>query len=196
MDMGYNRPLQAAKIGYLIISILLCILGIVLILVPDFSLTLLCRIGGVLMLLFGAVKIIGYLSKDLYRLAFQFDLAFGILLIVLGLILLTRSNAMIHLVCVLLGIFILADSLLKIQIALDAKVFGLGRWWIIFTTAIITGLVGTLLLLRPLESAHFAMILLGISILAEGVLNLVTVLIAVKMMRQSHKQQFFDSDIF
>ena len=35
------------------------------------------------MLLFGFIKMIGYFSKDLYRLAFQFDLASGILLMAL-----------------------------------------------------------------------------------------------------------------
>ena len=192
--MRYNRPLQAAKYGYLVISAALCVLGATLIAVPGFSLTLLCRIGGALMLLFGAVKIIGYLSKDLYRLAFQYDLAFGILLIVLGLILLTRSNAVIHLVCVLLGIFILADGLLKIQIALDARSFGLPRWWLILATAVATGIVGTLLLLWPSQSARLAMVLLGISILAEGILNLVTVLTAVGFLKHPPETNPFEDD--
>ena len=194
--MVHNRPLQAAKSGYLVLSGLLCVLGITLMVVPDFSLTLLCRIGGILMLLFGAVKIIGYMSKDLYRLAFQYDLAFGILLLVLGLILLIRSNAMIHLVCILLGIFILADGLLKIQIALDAKNFGLSKWWLIFSVAIVTCLVGAALLLRPSASARFAMVLLGAAILAEGVLNLVTVLTAVKMISHSSEHDYSDWDNF
>ena len=82
--MQLNNRIKAAKIGYIMISILLCVLGIVLIAVPDFSLTLLCRLGGGIMVLFGLIKIVGYCSKDLYRLAFQFDLAFGILLVALG----------------------------------------------------------------------------------------------------------------
>ena len=45
---------------------------------------------GCMMIGFGAVKLMGYFSRDLYRLAFQFDLAYGILLIVLGLIVLVR----------------------------------------------------------------------------------------------------------
>lgn len=84
LTMYWNKRTQAAKIGYLIISVLLCLLGIALIAVPDFSAALLCKLMGVLMLLFGLIKITGYCAKDLYRLAFQFDLAFGILLMALG----------------------------------------------------------------------------------------------------------------
>ena len=54
---------------------MLCALGILLVALPDFSAELFCRILGIIMLLFGLIKMIGYFSKDLYRLAFQFDLA-------------------------------------------------------------------------------------------------------------------------
>ena len=94
--MYLNNRIKAAKIGYIMISILLCVLGIVLIAVPDFSVTLLCRLGGGIMVLFGLVKIVGYCSKDLYRLAFQFDLAFGILLVALGVILIIRTDGSIR----------------------------------------------------------------------------------------------------
>ena len=47
-----NNRIKAAKIGYIMISILLCVLGIVLIAVPDFSVTLLCKLGGGIMMLF------------------------------------------------------------------------------------------------------------------------------------------------
>ena len=65
-----NNQIKAAKIGYIMISILLCVLGIVVIAMADFSVMLLCRLGGGIMVLFGLVKIVGYCSKDLYRLAF------------------------------------------------------------------------------------------------------------------------------
>ena len=181
-----NKQLRMAKFGYIILSSLLCALGITLIAVPNFSISLLCWIGGILLILFGCVKIVGYVSKDLYRLAFQFDLAFGILLISLGIILILRTDAMIHIICSLLGISILADALLKIQISIDAKSFGIHQWWIILGAAVITSIVGFLLLLRPSESAAAVMVLLGISILAEGILNLITVLTVVKIFQRKN----------
>ena len=53
-----NNRIQAAKTGYITISVLLCILGAVLIAVPDFSAKLICRIIGGIMVLFGVIKII------------------------------------------------------------------------------------------------------------------------------------------
>ena len=181
--MYLNNRIKAAKTGYIIISILLCVLGIVLIAVPDFSVTLLCVLGGGIMMLFGLVKIIGYCSKDLYRLAFQFDLAFGILFVVLGFILIIRTDAMVNLICIVMGICVLADALLKIQISIDSRAFGIKKWWLILAMAILTGVAGFLLIFRPLESIQTIMILFGIALITEGVLNLITILIAVKIIR-------------
>ena len=181
--MQLNNRIKAAKIGYIIISILLCVLGIVLIAVPDFSVTLLCVLGGGIMMLFGLVKIIGYCSKDLYRLAFQFDLAFGILFVVLGFILIIRTDAMVNLICIVMGICVLADALLKIQISIDSRAFGIKKWWLILAMAILTGVAGFLLIFRPSESIQTIMILFGIALITEGALNLITMLTAVKIIR-------------
>lgn len=178
-----NNRLRAAKLGYIIISIALCVLGVVPIAIPEYSAVLLCRIGGIIMILFGVVKILGYCSKDLYRLAFQHDLAFGILLIVLGAVMIFRTNPMITILCTILGVYVLADALLKIQIAIDSKAFGIRKWWLILSMAILTGITGFLLIFRPSESTRIIMILFGITLLAEGILNLITILTAVQIMR-------------
>ena len=186
--MNLNNRIKAAKIGYVMISVLLCVMGIVLIAVPDFSVTLLCRLGGGIMMLFGLVKIIGYCSKDLYRLAFQFDLAFGILFMALGIILIIRTDVMVNLICIVMGICVLADALLKIQISIDSKTFGIQKWWLILAMAILTGVAGFLLVFRPSESIQVIVILLGISLITEGVLNLITILTAVKIIRHQRSE--------
>ena len=188
-----NNRLRAAKLGYIIISIALCVLGVVLIAIPEYSAVLLFRIGGIIMILFGVIKILGYCSKDLYRLAFQHDLAFGILLIVLGAVMIFRTNPIITILCMILGIYVLADALLKIQIAIDSKAFGISKWWLILSIAILTGITGFLLIFRPSESTRIIMILFGITLLAEGILNLITILTAVQIIR--HKlPEVIDAD--
>ena len=108
-------------------------------------------------------------------------MAIGILLIALGAILILRTRIMTSLICVLLGIYTLADALLKIQISVDSKAFGIRQWWLILVVAIITGVVGFLLVFRPSENARIVMILLGLALLMEGALNFITVLTSVKV---------------
>lgn len=181
-----NKRLRFAKIGYIVLSVLICLLGLTLVAVPDFSVSLLCWLGGILLTAFGCIRIVGYFSRDLYRLAFQYDLAFGILMIILGLVLILRTDAMVHILCLLLGLSVLADALLKVQIAIDARAFGIRRWWMILATAVVTGSVGLLLLLRPAAGAQVIMVLMGISFLGEGLMNLTTVLCAVQILKKQY----------
>ena len=173
-----TTPMHAAKIGYIVISAALCILGIMLIAIPDFSASLFGVICGILLILFGIVRLTGYFSRDLYRLAFQYDLPLGILLVIMGIVMLTHPSSLVT-----SGVFILSDGLFKIQIAWDSRKFGITKWWLILTFAIVTGICGLLLLLRPGEGSRILMIVLGITLLSEGILNFSTVLSAVKIIK-------------
>ena len=130
-------PMKTAKIGYIVLSVALCVLGIILIAFPGFSASLFGILCGVVLIMFGGVKLVGYFSKDLYRLAFQYDLVFGILMIALGVGMLTHPEGLMHFVCVALGITILADGLTKIQISRESRSFGIGRWQVMLVLAIL-----------------------------------------------------------
>ena len=104
-----------------------------------------------------------------------------------------RTNVMVSIICIIFGIYVLADALLKVQIAIDAKAFGISKWWLILAVAILTGVAGFLLVLRPSESAQVLMVLLGLSLIAEGLLNLITILTAVKIIRRQ-RPEIIDTD--
>ena len=178
--MRSTAPMKAAKTGYIVVSALLCVLGLVLIIFPSFSAEAFGIIAGIM---FGAVRLVGFFSRDLYRLAFQYDLPFGILLVALGVVFLLHPQSLVSFICISLGLYIMADGLFKIQIALEAKRFGIGQWWLILALALVTGALGLVLLLNPAGGSRLIMILLGISLLSEGVLNFSTVITAVKIVK-------------
>ena len=185
--MRSATPIRAAKIGYIVTSVLLCLFGILLIAWPTVSVQWITVCCGVLMLLFGVAKLCGYFSRDLYRLAFQYDLAFGILLLVLGTIVLTHTESAIAFLCVLSGLFSLCDGLLKIQTALEARRFGIPQWWGILIGAVLTGALGAVLVFRPGFGAELLVVWLGITLLAEGLLSFLTVITAVRIIRHQQK---------
>lgn len=179
-------PVRTAKIGYIAVSAVLCLLGIMLIASPEFSISLLGMIFGVTLTLFGIIKLIGYFSKDLYRLAFQYDLIFGTILIAVGIVTLVNPGSVLNFICIANGLIILADGISKVRIAAESKRFGIKQWWLILASAIVTGIFGLILMLRPAESSRIMMILLGVTLILEGILNLVTVITAVKII--NHQQ--------
>ena len=188
-----NAPMRTAKIGYIIASAALCLFGILLIVMPRISASIFGVACGMLLIVFGCVRLVGYFSRDLYRLAFQFDFPLGILLIALGIIMLINPGSLITFTCITLGIYILSDGLFKIQIAVESRKFGIGKWWLILASAIITAIFGLILLFRPGEGSNLLMILLGITLLCEGILNLSTVITAVKIVK-NQKPDYFETD--
>lgn len=181
--MRSETPMRAAKTAYIIISVLFCVLGAVLFVIPEVSLPWIGRLVGVSMIVFGVIKLTGYFSRDLFRLAFQYDLAFGILLIAVGIITLAHPGEAISFLCVMFGIPLLADGLFKIQISIDAKRFGIRSWWVVLSLALLTCIIGALLVLRPADGAELLTMLVGLALFLDGVLNLSVAVCTVKIIR-------------
>lgn len=179
-------PMWVAKTGYIVMSLVFCIAGGALIVRPGMSASLIGRVLGAAMILFGAVKLVGYCSRDLYRLAFQYDLGFGLLLIALGALVLARPAQVLDFLFTALGVAVLTDGLYKVQIALDARRFGISTWWLTLILAIATVGVGLALVFRPWDSVRLLTILLGAALLAEGILNLCVAVSTVKIV--SHQR--------
>ena len=187
-------PMRVAKIGYIAVSAALCFFGVLLIVKPEISLAGFGLFTGIVLIIFGIIKIVGYLSRDLYRLAFQYDLACGILVIALGIMVILEPNDVIETICIAVGITFLMDGLLKIQISIDAKTFGIRQWWLILSVALLTVVIGVLLVFRTSGSVRALMVLLGISLLADGIMNLTTVLSTVKIIHHQYPDRTIEEE--
>ena len=201
MKMRSVAPMKIAKIGYIAVSVLFCIVGILFIALPEISTKIVGIEIGIAAIVFGIVKLIGYFSKDLYRLAFQFDLEFGILMVVLGTIVLFNPKNVMAFIAAAFGIAILFDGLFKIRIALDSKRFGIKDWWLILSLAIIAGIIGVALIFDSAFGAGVLTILMGVSFLSEGILNLYTVIRTVLIVKnqvpdfvETDTIEFFEKD--
>ena len=179
--MKTSGTLKIARNGYIVMAVIFCALGIFLMANPEGAMKTICVLAGALFIADGIIKIIGYFSRDFYCLAFQFDLGFGILMIAMGVLILVRREAIFKLVFVVFGLLILADALLRIQMSVEAKKFGLNLWWAILIVAVVTGVFGMLLLIDPAGGARLTVIFTGIAFLLEGILSLCVAIWAVKI---------------
>lgn len=175
--------LKIAKTGYLVLSALLLLAGVGLTFFSDTFYPILTVLLGVLFLAFGIVKLVGFFSKDPYQLVFEADLVFGILYLVFGLLLLIRPAHTMAFFGILFGLILLADGLTRVRIALDARPFGIRAWWLILISALATAILGVILLFHPGEGTKVLTQLLGISLMVDGVMNISTILTAVRILR-------------
>ena len=93
MKLRSVTPMKIAKYGYIAISAIFTLAGLAMIFYPTPSQSFIGIFFGIAILVFGIIKLVGYWSRDLFRLAFQYDLQFGVLLCVLGIITLIRPTA-------------------------------------------------------------------------------------------------------
>lgn len=180
--MLYVRWVRAA---FVVISALFAALGLFLLIWPELAAEAICVLLGVAAVACGIIKLMGYFSNDLYRLAFQFDLAAGILTILMGLLLLLHPRDVLALLPVVVGLFILVDSALRLQTAIDAKHFGMSKWWLILAAAAVGIALGAALLLRPFSGVRALVRLMGVSLILDGGENLLVGLYTIKVPRRS-----------
>lgn len=183
------KKLKMERTGYLIMSLVFYISGAIYMVLPEVSPLGICIASGIASIVYGVIKIIGYFSKDLYCLAFQYDLACGLFLIVLGIILLVRSQRLIPYLSVGLSALVLLDSLLSIQIAKDAKQFGLETWNVILTASILTGVLSVFMIADPLSTRMGRHIVAGGTLLAEGFKNQCVVRYTVSTMETRFSEE-------
>lgn len=159
------KQIKFARTGYILISILFYLSGILCLMIPNISGKAVAIAGGIVLIAYGIIKITGYLSKDLYCLAFHYDFACGIFLLVLGIVVLTANQRFKGHLLSAVGVLILLDSLLCIQTSMDAKRFGLPSWSVILAFSILSGVLGAALIVTNMQR------IAGCSLLAEGLMR-------------------------
>ncbi len=193
-------PMKVAKNGYIAVSVLLAALGVLLVAKPTFSVNAIGVICGILLSVFGIIKLVGYFSNDPYRLAFQYDMPFGIMLIVLGIIMLVNPGKLVSFICIVLGLWVLISSLFNIQTSLEAKKFGISQWWLVFVLSVIAAVWGLVLVFRPSEAADVMAVILGFTLIFESAVNICTVLTSVKIINNrqpdiyAEEEYYYDSN--
>ena len=173
---------------YIFMSVLFCVAGILMLLKPGISVEAIGLFAGLSMIVFGVIKLIGYFSKDLFRLAFQYDLQFGILLIILGVITVFNPGDVMNFVSITGGVCVIINSLFKIGISLEAKRFGIRAWWLTALFSCIAGIMGILLVGRPAEAMNIMVMITGTAFLIEGLLNISVALSMVKIVKNQRSE--------
>ena len=102
------HTLVHVKNAYSVMTICLIALGAAFLFMPQLGLKTMCMLYGVFLILYGVTKLSGYFAKDLFQLAFQFDLALGIVSIVLGIIIIKKTEYVMSFAVTFVGILLFA----------------------------------------------------------------------------------------
>ena len=112
----------------------------------------------------------------------------GIVLVLLGIWICAQPRIVLSIIPVVVGIIVLIHGLMDIQYTLDIKKAGSEKWWIALIAAVLTLIVGLLLVLNPFTVYEITMVLVGVAMLYDGGSDLALLLFSYLAQRDTDKR--------
>lgn len=154
-----------------LLSVLMIILGLVLAIWPGHVMTTTLTILGIALLIGGALLIYSWYSGRT-RISSVITLAEGIVMLVAGLILLISPKFIISIVPFCVGTVITLNGIFNLAQALDQRKANYSHWVSSLAMAILTIVLGVLILFNPFSTMEMLVVAIGIIIIYNGVSNL------------------------
>ena len=152
----------------LVTAIVAIVLGIVFVADPNGSGDAVCKVAGVAMIVLAAAMLIRYFTSAQL---FPENLIFSGVLLLLGIFFIAKSGGVMTVLGLFFGIFLVIDGASKIRDGIDAAKAKMQGWWIWFILALLTIVLGVLVMF-----GESVMTLLGVSLIVDGVSDIVTTL--------------------
>ena len=158
----------------ILISILLIVLSIFLIFTPTLSLNVIVIAIGVALAITGIFHTVSYFSTPQELKIFSFELAIGIILLLVGLLFIFNPGVVEGFLAFIIGAWIIFKSITSIQLALNMK-NSTDKWIVTLILAIFTLIIGVVMLFNPF-TASILVSACGIMLLISEVANIIEVI--------------------
>lgn len=184
MEVNMKELFKRVKLVSLLDGVMAIIFGLLMILCTDFTKETIVYLFAGLFVVVGAVKMVNYF---LYGIE-PFGFVLGIADIVLSIVLFSSANAIVesNVLGVLLGIVLLLKSLFAIQESFDLRRMGARLWWIDTILACVVFGFAISVVCNP-ASENVLFVLLGTTLVLDGLLNIVDVFVVSARVRKTTK---------
>lgn len=162
------------KIGFesIVISILLMVLGLFMVTKSTETINVIIVLLGYVFVLDGIIHLISYsYISGVYRF-FSYELAEAIIDIILGFILVFNYNSIAIVLPIILGVWIILEGILQLQVALNIRGVLNSHWAIMLILSIVTAMLGIAILSNPAVSFN-------VMVKLEGAILMFTQLVAL-----------------
>ncbi len=182
---------------YIFVSALYVVLGAVLIAWPDMSVMMIHYGLSIAMIVIGISYGIMFFTKDKTRGFLQMDLVIGIICLAFGLFLVLNPDFFDAVLPFAMGIILILGAVVKIQNSINMRRLRFRRWYLVLIFAVIIAGLGALLLWNPFKDGPYLILYIGICMVLDGLMNLVTLIFIQHRMRKLNKIQmkFPDADL-
>ena len=182
--------LKKTKLNLILASILTVIIGLILVLNPVNATVFICRTVGIILLATG-LFITGSYFLNIGQNVGGSSLIAGLIELALGIWISLRPDSFVQFLTVILGFIMLVHSFVMLQSAIEIKLFGIKRWWLLLITALLTLILGMIIIISPFATIAVTMTIAGISLIADGIIGIITTILisrAEKLISEAMQQ--------
>uniref|UniRef100_UPI003FEFFA7A HdeD family acid-resistance protein n=1 Tax=Candidatus Ventrenecus sp. TaxID=3085654 RepID=UPI003FEFFA7A len=133
------------------LSICLTLVGLIFLVYPDVSVTVIGIIFGLLITILGGVLIYTYLKRREIPL-FKFNLIYGILGVILGILTIISPFTFTQVITIFIGIWILYMAVIKIDFAVRLKLLEERSWLFLLVSALLEIFMSILIFINPFSN--------------------------------------------
>ncbi|MBR3358792.1 MAG: DUF308 domain-containing protein [Solobacterium sp.] len=166
--------LKQLKWRSLLLSAALIVAGVLLIVFPKLSASVICSVIGIGAIAFGIVNVVSYFLLDLKDTLYRNEFMIGVTSIISGLLIMNKQSLLIDLVPILLGLVIVASGLVKLQQSVVAYRIGYQKsllYLILAAISVVLGLV-VMFLMPGKTAADILFITIGCGLVYCGASDL------------------------
>lgn len=175
--------IKAFKVENILTALLYVALGVVLIMFPESIAKTLIYTIATIVIAVGVIKIISYFLKREQVGYSNAGIVSGLIFIVIGLFILTSTKIIISVIPFVMGVCILISAYSKLQYVLQLSKYTNEKNRGMLLAAIITFILGIVLIFNPFRAAKWMIRLVGICIAFTGASDLITGIYFYRKMR-------------
>ncbi len=170
---------------YFVGAILYILLGIVLLFFPQTTLLTICYAFALILGIVGIGYIFTYIRSDTLKTYQRNDFVVGLTYLVLAVFVALKTELIISLLPVLLGMAIIISSIVKLQHALDLMRVKFNNWWTVLLIAISSAAIGLYLVIHPFSAATTMVRVIGIAAIWNGITDIGTGVLFLKKIKEA-----------
>ena len=172
------------KWNLIVMSVLYLALGIFLLMVPGTALNVVCYALGGVVLLGAVIQLVRYFLVERGIFQSQLTLISGLVCLALGGFLILRSDIVVRILPIVFGLFVIFDSLGRVQSALELRRCGYGSWKGFLLLALLSVVLGVVMIEDPFGAMETLVMAIGVILIIEGALNLLSALYTMLAVRR------------
>ncbi len=174
--MNWQKFWNDFKQNWMASSIVAIVAGLILLIFPGQSMLSICYVIGGIATAMGVVRMVEYFKRDhTYPFLFQTDLILAFLTLGLGLFAVINAKQVVSLIPVLFGVLLIGCGVGNILRAVDAKRAGIAQWAVLLALAILTVVLGWVIVGNPFSAVEIAVSVIGAGLIYEGVTDIIIV---------------------